>query len=150
MNRIRTAVLVAAVIQFALPMSAVADGQVIVKYRKGASSKKRRVSVESVGGAILGAIRGQGSKLVAVPGDPVAAAERIARKPGVAWAEPDYKLYALDAPNDPLLAQLGGLGLIHAQAGWDALAISGTYPPDGGAPVAIVDTGIDPGPHEDL
>src|SRR4051794_15736180 len=124
--------------------------RVIVKYRKGASGKRRRASVEAIGGAVLGAVRGQGTRLVAVAGDAVDAAARLARKPGVAWAEPDYELHELAAPDDPLLAQLGGLGLIHAQAAWDTLGISDSYPPDGGAPVAIVDTGIDPGPHEDL
>lgn len=130
--------------------AAATDSRVIVKYRKGASAKKRRVSVESIGGAVLGAVRGQGTRLVAVAGDAVAAAARLARKPGVAWAEPDYKLFALGAPDDPLLGQLGSLGLIHVQAAWDALGLSESYPADGGAPVAIVDTGIDPGPHEDL
>ena len=150
MNRLRLAALVAAAISLSIPAVAVADApHVIVKYRKGASSKKRRLSIESVGGAVLGAVRGQGTKLVAVAGDPVEAAARLAHRPGVAWAEPDYKLFALAAPDDPLLAQLGGLGLIHAQAGWDALGLSTSYPSSGGAPVAIVDTGIDAG-HEDL
>jgi thermitase len=128
---------------------AAAAARVIVKYRTGASGKKRRASIEAVGGAVLGAVRGQGTRIVAVAGDAVTAAARLARKPGVAWAEPDYKLYALAPPNDPLLAQLGGLGLIHAQTAWDALGLSDSYPADGGAPVAIVDTGIDAA-HEDL
>lgn len=123
--------------------------RIIVKYRKHASSRRRRLSIESIGGAVLGAVLGQGTRLVAVAGDAVAASRRVARKAGVAWAEPDYRLFALEAPNDPLLAQLGGLGLIHAQAGWDALGLSESYPVEGGAPVAIVDTGIDAG-HEDL
>jgi subtilisin family serine protease len=38
---------------------------------------------------------------------------------------------------------------MHAQAAWDALGLSATYPREGGAPVAVVDTGIDAG-HEDL
>jgi thermitase len=165
MNRIRFAVLAAA-FTFALapnladahsrhvrphrPRAHLASaGHVIVKYRSGASAKKRRLSLESIGGAVLGAIRGQGTKLVSVLGDPVAAAARLAHRPGIAWAEPDYKLFALDTPNDPLLDQLGGLGLIDAQAGWDALGLSDSFPVDGGAPVAVVDTGIDGG-HEDL
>src|SRR4051794_29206238 len=149
MNRLRIAALVAVAIQLAVPTVAHADSRVIVKYRKGAPSKKRRSSIEAIGGALLGAIRGQGTKLVAVAGDPIEAARRLAHAPGVAWAEPDYKVFALGAPNDALLAQLGGLGLIHAQSAWDALALSDSYPSNGGAPVAIVDTGIDAA-HEDL
>src|SRR3954468_24410223 len=125
----------------AAPAPAAADGRIIVKYRKG-SPKKRRMSIEAIGGAVIGAIRGQGTRLIAVAGDPLAAAERLSRKAGIAWAEPDYRLFALEAPNDPLLAELGGLGLIQAQAAWDALGASESYPADGGAPVAIVDTGI--------
>src|SRR3954447_5222602 len=149
MNRLRIAALVAVAIQLSVPTVAHADSRVIVKYRKGAPSKKRRSSIEAIGGALLGAIRGQGTKLVAVAGDPIEAARRLAHTPGVAWAEPDYKLFALDTPNDPLLAQLGGLGLIHAQSAWDALGLSDSYPSGGGAPVAIVDTGVD-ATHEDL
>ena len=146
MNRI---VAVVAAITLLVPAGAAADGHVIVKYRKGASSGKRRASIESIGGAIVGAIRGQGTKLVAVAGDPVGAAARLARRAGVAWAEPDYKLFAFDAPDDPLLPELGGLGLIHAQAAWDTLGLSESYPADGGTPVAIVDSGLDRS-HEDL
>src|SRR3954447_9100506 len=136
-------------IALAAPSSAGANGRVIVKYRKHASAGKRRSSVQAVDGAVLGVVRGQGSRVVAVAGDPAAAAARIARAPGVQWAEPDAKLLALAAPDDPLLAQLGGLGLIHAQAAWDALGLSDSYPADGGVPVAVVDTGIDAS-HEDL
>src|SRR4051795_1283651 len=147
MHRICIAFAVVALLA-AAPAPAAADGKIIVKYRKG-SAKKRRMSIEAIGGAIIGAIRGQGTKLIAVAGDPLTAAEHLARKAGIAWAEPDYRLFALEAPNDPLLAELGGLGLIHAQAAWDVLGASESYPADGGAPVAIVDTGIDVG-HEDL
>src|SRR5947208_617429 len=136
-------------IALAAPASADANGRVIVKYRKHASAGKRRSSVQAVDGAVVGVVRGQGSRVVAIAGDPAAAAARIAHSRGVQWAEPDAKLFALAAPDDPLLGQLGGLGLMHAQAGWDSLGLSASYPGDGGVPVAVVDTGIDSS-HEDL
>jgi thermitase len=139
----------AILVVLAAPSSACADGRIVVKYRKSASAGKRRSSIQAVGGAVVGAVRGQGTRLIAVGGDPAAAAVRVGRKPGVEWAEPDYALAALDGPNDPLLAQLGGLGLMHAQAAWDALGLSELYGADGGVPVAVVDTGIDVA-HEDL
>jgi thermitase len=145
--RITTAL--AILLALVLPATACAGGRVIVKYRNGASPGKRRSSVQAIGGAIVGAVRGQGTRLIAVSGDPAAAASRLARKPGVEWAEPDSPLVALGAPNDPLLASLGGLGLIHAQAAWDGLGLDQSYPSDGGVPVAVVDTGVDAG-HEDL
>jgi thermitase len=129
----------------AFPPPSGAAGRVIVKYRKHHSSTR------ALGGGarVVGYVRGTGARVVSVSGDPAAAAARIDAAPGVAWAEPDYRLRALEAPSDPLLAQLGGLGLIHAQAGWDALGLSASFPRDGGVPVGIVDTGID-GSHEDL
>jgi thermitase len=149
MTRTRIAPLLVVALLFLLPSSASADGRVIVKYRTGASPGKRRLSIQAIGGAIVGAIRAQGTKLIAVAGDPQQAAARLARRPGVAWAEPDFKMHTLTPPDDPLLGQLGGLALMHAQAAWDVLGISEGYPADGGAPVAIVDTGIDFA-HEDL
>ena len=142
-------VLLAVALALALPSAATADGHIIVKYRRGAAPAKRRASIRAIGGAIVGAIRAQGTKLIAVVGDPMQAAARVAHRPGVAWAEPDVRLFALAPPDDPLLDQLGGLGLMHAQDAWDALGLSDGYPAEGGAPVAIVDTGIDVA-HEDL
>jgi subtilisin family serine protease len=143
-------VLVAVLAVFvAFPADASA-GQVIVKYRKGASVGKRIAAVRRVGDAReVGRVRGQGTRVLAVAGDSVQAAAQLDGEPGVAWAEPDYRLRAVVAPNDPLLDQLGGLGLMHARAGWDTVGIGATFPPDGGVPVAIVDTGIDSS-HEDL
>jgi thermitase len=146
--------LAALVLSLGLPGSAWAgvgaEARVIVKYRKGAPPGKRRASIRALGGTrVVGAVRGQGTRVLQVAGGAWEAAQRLARAPGVAWAEPDYELRALDAPDDPLLGQLGGLGLMHAQAAWDALGLSATYPSGGGAPVAVVDTGIDAG-HEDL
>src|SRR3954469_22802331 len=95
----------AMLIALAAPTAASADGRIIVKYRKSASAGKRRSSVQAIGGALVGVVRGQGTRLIAVTGDPAAAAARLTRSPGVQWAEPDYELAALDVPDDPLLAQ---------------------------------------------
>src|SRR4051812_422452 len=114
----------ALLIALAAPASACADGRIIVKYRKTAPVAKRRSSIRAIGGAVVGMVRGQGTRVIAVAGDPAQAAARVARKPGVQWAEADAKLFALAVPDDPLLGRLGGLGLIHAQAAWDALGLS--------------------------
>jgi thermitase len=150
MKSFALAAFVAAVVSVPAPVSAAADGRVIVRYRKGASAGTRRASIRAIGEAqVVGAVRGQGTRVLRVAGGAWEAAQRLARAPGVAWAEPDYELHALDAPDDPLLGQLGGLGLMRVQAAWDSLGLSAGYPRDGGAPVAVVDTGVD-GAHEDL
>src|SRR3954447_2282576 len=125
MKNFASAAIAFAAVAFALvaiwPASAGPSGQVIAKYRRSAS-------VRRLGLHVVGRIRGQGTRVVAVAGDPAAAAARIDASPGVAWAEPDYRLRAVDAPNDPLLSQLGGLGLMHATAAWDALGLSASWP----------------------
>src|SRR3954467_6846148 len=103
----------------AAPASAHADGRIIVKYRKGASAVKRRSSVQAVDGTVVGVVRGQGTRVVAVKGDAAGAAARMARKPGVQWAEPDAKLFALGKPDDPLLAQLRGPRLAPSPPAWE-------------------------------
>jgi thermitase len=68
--------------------------------------------------------------------------------PGVVYAEPNYVAAqnGLAAPNDYYFSQQWGLAKIDALAGWGVYP--GTYAA-AGAPIAIVDTGID-GSHPDL
>src|SRR3954447_2375947 len=142
MKRVATRAALAVVMLVVWPTSAAASGQVIVKYRKGASAGKRRASARAVGDArVVGSVRGQGTRVLAVDGDPAAAAARLDAAPGVSWAEPDYPLRSLVEPNDPLIGKLGGLGLMHASVAWDSLGLSGSWPSSGGVPVGIVDSG---------
>jgi thermitase len=127
-----------------LPQSSAAS-TVIVSYRGSPRlSALRHAGVTHT----LGTVRGQHAKVVAVSGDPVTAAHRLEAAPGVAYAEPNVRLHALAAPSDPLVGQMGDLALIHALPAWDAIGL-GAFPATGGAPVGIVDTGIDD-THEDL
>ncbi|MCW3065436.1 MAG: alkaline serine protease [Solirubrobacterales bacterium] len=122
---------------------------VIVKYRHAGSSGRRLSAFRRAGvTATVGSVRGQHARVVAVSGDPVVAARRLAAAPGVAYAEPNVALHAFAAPNDALLGQMGDLALIHALPAWSAIGL-GAFPATGGVPVGIVDTGIDPS-HEDL
>jgi thermitase len=93
-------------------------------------------------------IPGVGARVVRVSGDPGAVARRLRRARGVRWAEPNWIVHATATPNDPFFAQEPDLTAIGAPAAWDALGL-GAFPSAGGAPVGIVDTGID-GTHEDL
>src|ERR1700716_388559 len=103
--------LTALVLSLGLPGSASAglggDARVIVKYRTGASPGKRRASIRALGDVpVVGGRRGPGTRVLQVAGGAWEAAQRLARAPGVAWAEPDYELHVLNAPDDPLLGQL--------------------------------------------
>jgi thermitase len=141
------AVLLAAACLLLVPRPATA-ATVIVKYR-GSSSSRRLTALRHAGVThTVGSIRGQKAKLLAVSGDPGEAARRLATAPGVAYAEPNVSLHSLATPADPLIGQMGDLALIHALPAWDAVGL-GAFPATGGAPVGIVDTGIDAS-HEDL
>jgi thermitase len=129
--------------------AAAASPSVIVKYRRGVSSIRRTADLRRAGvRRTVGSVRGQGARVVSVAGDPGAVAARMARSPGVLYAEPNATLRIQRAPNDALFAELAGLTQIHAVEGWATLGLGG-FPPRGGVPVGIVDTGIDAG-HEDL
>src|SRR5438270_7454750 len=85
------------------------------------------------------------------PGESVAArvAEYNAR-PDVVYAEPNVRMHALDlaAPDDPSFATLQwGLAKISALAAWSVYP--GSYTAAAGAPLAVVDTGVQ-ADHEDL
>jgi thermitase len=136
MNMVRWAALGAAAALVAPASAGAAENSVIVKYKSGAAARSADV---------LGTIAANGAQVVRVAGDPAAAAAKLARSPGVEYAEPNRELHALGTPNDPLFDQLYGLALMQAPAGWDLAG----YPNIPATTVGIVDTGIDAA-HEDL
>jgi serine protease len=78
--------------------------------------------------------------------------ERLAayrRRPDVAFAEPNRIVHALAlaAPDDPRFADQWALAATNAVAGWSIYP--GTYAATAGAPIAVVDTGVDAS-HPDL
>jgi len=130
-----------------LASSAARADTVIVKYRTGRSHAQadRRAGVIRT----VGRVQGQGARVVAVRGDAADATRALNRSPGVRYAEPNARLHVLRAPHDPLYTQMGGLALVHAEAGWATARLAAFGSARSGVPVGIVDTGIDAG-HEDL
>jgi thermitase len=131
----------------ALPGVAAADGTIVVRLGKGASNRKLAAAGVT---STVGTVAGTGARLVRVAGDPAVVAAKLRRTRGVRWAEPNFRVHALaDAtPGDPLWSELYGVRRTGAPAFW-ALHGLGAFPGTGGAPVGIVDTGIDAA-HEDL
>jgi thermitase len=144
-HRLLVAALGAASIAAGSPIAYADTGTVIV--RLGAHSSHRRLAEAGVGRTIA-PIAGTGARLVRVTGDPAAVAARLAHTRGVRWAEPNFAVHALGAPNDAQWRALYGVQRVGAPAFWDAHGL-GSFPASGGVPVGIVDTGID-GYHEDL
>ena len=156
--------LAAAALTVAFAPAANADdfvpGQVIVKYKGGASDAQVAAAERSAGVLDqLSRVRGVGADVVSIAGGVRTAAAQLERSPAVAYAEPNYIYRASAVPNDPMFSQLYGLNNtgqtggtpdadIDAPEGWDLLGL-GSFPTSGGVKVGIVDTGITQN-HEDL
>ena len=79
--------------------------------------------------------------------------EEIRKDPDVDYAEPNYRLYALEAPNDPKYSEQWALAegrVLYAPNAWEQ-AIDIVYGIQNASPVtiAVIDTGVDFN-HEDL
>ncbi len=121
-----------------------ATGRVVVGYRVGEVGAARGAVTRR--GAAVVAERAEGRYLVVRPqlGQSAAAlAQRLARSPGVRYAQPELVARALFTPNDPQYSSQSNLHAVGASSAWDI---------ERGAPsvvVAVVDSGVDPG-HPDL
>lgn len=96
----------------------------------------------SVGAQILNRIRGIGVDVVAVPTAKVAAIlDSYAAKSEIVYAERNRLVSTAATPNDPNFDAQYGLRRINAPAGWSEYG--NLWQRQGGARIAIVDTGID-------
>jgi thermitase len=145
MNTNLLAALGAASLVAAAPAAAADSSTIVVKL--GAHASQRKLAQAGMGRTIA-PIAGTGARLVHVSGDPALVAARLSRTRGVRWAEPNFTVRALGAPDDAQWRALYGVQRVGAPAFWDANGL-GAFPAAGGVPVGIVDTGIDAG-HEDL
>jgi thermitase len=145
MNTNLLAALGAASLVAAAPAAAADSSTIVVKL--GAHASHRKLAQAGMGRTIA-PIAGTGARLVHVSGDPALVAARLSRTRGVRWAEPNFTVRALGAPDDAQWRALYGVQRVGAPAFWDANGL-GAFPAAGGVPVGIVDTGIDAG-HEDL
>lgn len=104
-------------------------GVVLLRWRDGVAGPGWGEPVE---GASTPVVR------VAVPaGQEVGSASALARRPDVAWAQPDYLRRADLTPNDPRFPEQWALTKIQAPAAWDTTIGSSSVI------VAVLDTGID-------
>ncbi len=144
---------------FAAPQRAVAN-EVIVGFRQQASVLERERAVAAVEGRVKSRLRGIGAVLVRAPGSVGRMVERLERRAGVRYAEPNFRLFAEThggTPNDPDFHRLWGLhnfgqlvnfsfgtpdADIDAPEAWEVTT-------GGDSVVGVLDTGIDAN-HPDL
>ena len=125
-----------------------ATDRIIVRMLDGSTpdvAALSREAGESVSLALLGQDDSWVSKLAGrrSPADVEAISRRIAALPGVAFAEPDHKVFATAVPTDPLFAKQWDL--LAPTATTKGLDITGARAVTSGTPdvvVAVVDTGI--------
>src|SRR4051794_7717144 len=152
---------VVAGVAVALFAAAPADAQqrIVVRYRTGASAAQRQAAAAGARNARSAGFLSR-TELLTLPAgaEPRAVAARIAREPGVAWAEPEVRYRGAAVPNDPLFGEQWAL----RNAGQRVLDRSGTAGADISAPaawdletgrpdvtVAVVDSGV-ASDHADL
>lgn len=138
------------------------DDTVIVSYRPQVERPRALPLLDRAGvERTVERIASVDASVVRVEGDPATVADRLEASPKVAYAEPNvlYSAQRSRRPNDASFERLWGLrnagqtggrpgADISAVKGW-AEAKVGSYPATGGAPVAIIDTGVDRA-HPDL
>ena len=125
----------------AAPAAALADGTILVKF---ASATGATAKVESLGDQVETTTLGGVKVVDPKPGE--SAADALARyqaRPDVVYAEPNRVVHLLNVtdPDDTYYADQWALPTISAVAGWSIFP--GTFAAPAGAPIGIVDTGVD-------
>jgi thermitase len=134
----------------------VVDGELLVRFEPHLPASQRAAVRARNGVARVGSLPVPGLEVVRANGaaDTAALAARVARQPGVLYAEPNHRLRPATTPNDPGFGHLWGLNNTGQTGGLsdadidapEAWAASGDT---SGVVVAVIDTGVDIS-HPDL
>lgn len=138
----------------------VVPGQVIVRYKLGASASRKFSTLAAAGATFKRSLLLAGAELVSVePGREEEAAARLSRDPSVEYAEPDRIVRAYGTPDDTQFVELWGLNntgqIVNGVAGTRDADIDAVEAWDTGkgisssVRVAVIDTGVT-ATHPDL
>lgn len=114
-------------------------GQLLVKYAVSPAGVAAKARAHPAGTRVKAVLPTLGWQVLELPpGTEVSQALDYYRgQPGVAYAEPNYRIRLFATPNDPRRAQLWGLDKIGAPVAWDQTTGSSEVV------VAMLDTGLD-------
>lgn len=120
-------------------------GQLLVKFQAGVSAASAESTLRRFEAEHTETLYGSEVQLWRVPvGDEVQIGEQLSLDPSIEYAEPNYRVYALDTvPNDPSFDKQWAHTVMRSPAAWDLTTGATTIT------IAILDTGIDGG-HPDL
>lgn len=121
------------------PRESIVPGALVVKFAEGTGERQIARAIASAGGVTGHTPRHADFSLVQLADgvDPVEAAARAAAEPGVVYAEPLKRRYALYRPNDPLFELQWNLHRLGMERAWDINT--------GGSDsvvVAVIDSGV--------
>jgi hypothetical protein len=124
------------------------EGEIIVRFKKGVREEKIKEVHSLLSGEIIKNFRiVDGLQLIKIREDVERAIRKYKSNPFIEYAEPNYKYYALNSPNDPYFTEQWGLENtnnfdIDATLAWDITT-------GGDVVIAVIDTGVDYA-HPDL
>ncbi len=113
-------------------------GQVVVKYKTGTAGPAKSMTTSLAGAKVKTTMPKLGWQVIELPAgmDVASGLDYYRGLPGVAYAEPNYRIRLYKTPNDPRWP-LWGLNAIHAPQAWDQTTGSTNIV------VATLDTGVD-------
>jgi thermitase len=120
------------------PASDFSSQQILVKFKRDVTLSETAEIHRQLGGRVKETIPGIDVQVVTVPkGQAMAKVRAYSANAKVAYAEPDFVVQALDAPNDPGFVNQWGMVRVQAPQAWDVTTGSSQVI------IAILDTGVD-------
>ncbi len=121
------------------------EGELLVRLEEGVSTAQAQATLSAWGVQEKRRLGPSGARVVELPEGTELERARAAleARPEIAYAEPNYRVHAVQQPDDPERDQLWGLQQIQAPKAWDLETGHDEVV------VAVTDTGIDY-THEDL
>jgi hypothetical protein len=113
-------------------------GQILVKFKPEVSLQDKQQRLAQVQGNIARSIdRLEVMQVEVPPGQELVVLERLRAQGNVAFASLNYRVHALETPNDPDYSLLWGLDKIEATEAWDTTTGSSSVI------IAVIDSGVD-------